>query len=165
MGRATNAGRRHLDVQPAGRRGDVAVETADVVLMQDNPADVGYALKIARAVHTKIKQNLFWAAFYIMLAIPVAAGVLYPRLGVTLQPEWSALLMTAPRSSSPSTPCCSGEWSRKAPHCAAGRRPRQGVTSRGRNKLGPAPPRGWRGWAAGVVARTQVPLGFRLVRV
>jgi Cu2+-exporting ATPase len=74
---------------------DVAVETADVVLMRDNPADVGYALKIARAVRTKIKQNLFWAAFYNMLAIPVAAGVLYPRFGVTLRPEWSALLMTA----------------------------------------------------------------------
>ncbi len=73
---------------------DVAVETADVVLMRDNPADVGYALKIARAVGTKIKQNLFWAAFYNMLAIPVAAGVLYPRFGVTLRPEWSALLMT-----------------------------------------------------------------------
>jgi len=73
---------------------DVAVETADVVLMRDNPADVGYALKIARAVRTKIKQNLFWAAIYNLLAIPVAAGVLYPSLGVLLRPEWSALLMS-----------------------------------------------------------------------
>ena len=74
---------------------DVAVETADVVLIRDNPADVAYALGIARAVHTKIKQNLFWAAFYNVLAIPIAAGVLYPSLGILLRPEWSTLLMNA----------------------------------------------------------------------
>jgi Cu2+-exporting ATPase len=74
---------------------DVAVETADVVLVRDNPADVSYALRIARAVRTKIKQNLFWAAIYNLLAIPVAAGVLYPSLGVLLRPEWAALLMSA----------------------------------------------------------------------
>ncbi|MBV1854298.1 copper-translocating P-type ATPase [Catellatospora tritici] len=74
---------------------DVAVETADVVLIRDNPADVGYALSIARAVRTKIKQNLFWAAIYNLLAIPVAAGVLYPSLGLLLQPQWAALLMSA----------------------------------------------------------------------
>ncbi len=74
---------------------DVAVETADVVLIRDNPADVGYALSIARAVRTKIKQNLFWAAGYNVLAIPVAAGVLYPSLRILLQPQWAALLMSA----------------------------------------------------------------------
>jgi Cu2+-exporting ATPase len=74
---------------------DVAVETADVVLVRDNPADVGYALTIARAVRTKIKQNLFWAAIYNLLAIPVAAGVLYPSLRIVLRPEWAALLMSA----------------------------------------------------------------------
>ncbi|GAA1408829.1 HAD-IC family P-type ATPase [Catellatospora coxensis] len=74
---------------------DVAVETADVVLIRDNPADVGYALRIARAVRKKIKQNLFWAAIYNLLAIPVAAGVLYPSLGLLLRPEWAALLMSA----------------------------------------------------------------------
>ncbi|GAA1379747.1 hypothetical protein GCM10009661_53410 [Catellatospora chokoriensis] len=74
---------------------DIAVETADVVLIRDNPADVGYALSIARAVRTKIKQNLFWAAIYNVLAIPVAAGVLYPSLGLVLQPQWAALLMGA----------------------------------------------------------------------
>ncbi|HZM79480.1 MAG TPA: copper-translocating P-type ATPase [Candidatus Limnocylindrales bacterium] len=74
---------------------DVAVETADVVLVRDNPADVGYALRIARAVRTKIKQNLFWAAIYNLLAIPVAAGVLYPSLGLLLRPEWAALMMSA----------------------------------------------------------------------
>jgi P-type Cu2+ transporter len=74
---------------------DVAVETADVVLISDDPADVSYALSIARAVRTKIKQNLFWAAFYNVLAIPVAAGVLYPSLRVLLAPQWAALLMSA----------------------------------------------------------------------
>ncbi|WP_020524850.1 heavy metal translocating P-type ATPase [Catelliglobosispora koreensis] len=74
---------------------DVAVETADVVLVRDNPADAGYALVIARAVRRKIKQNLFWAAIYNLLAIPVAAGVLYPSLGLLLRPEWAALLMSA----------------------------------------------------------------------
>lgn len=74
---------------------DVAVETADVVLVRDNPADVSYALIIARAVRGKIKQNLFWAAIYNVLAIPVAAGVLYTSLGILLRPEWAALLMSA----------------------------------------------------------------------
>jgi Cu2+-exporting ATPase len=74
---------------------DVAVETADVVLISDDPADVGYALSIARAVRRKIKQNLFWAAFYNVLAIPVAAGVLYPSLRILLAPQWAALLMSA----------------------------------------------------------------------
>ena len=74
---------------------DVAVETADIVLVRDDPADVGYALRIARAVRRKIKQNLFWAAIYNLLAIPVAAGVLYPSLGLRLRPEWAALLMSA----------------------------------------------------------------------
>jgi P-type Cu2+ transporter len=74
---------------------DVAVETADVVLVRDNPADVAYAITIARAVRTKIKQNLFWAAIYNLLAIPIAAGVLYPSLRLLLRPEWAALLMSA----------------------------------------------------------------------
>jgi len=74
---------------------DVAVETADVVLVRDDPADVAYAVRVARAVRTKIKQNLFWAAIYNLLAIPIAAGVLYPSLGLLLRPEWAALLMSA----------------------------------------------------------------------
>ncbi|KKZ73542.1 ATPase P [Streptomyces showdoensis] len=74
---------------------DVAVETADVVLVHDDPAAVSYAVTIARATRRKIKQNLFWAAIYNLLAIPVAAGVLYPSLGIQLRPEWAALLMSA----------------------------------------------------------------------
>jgi P-type Cu2+ transporter len=74
---------------------DVAVETADVILVKSNPADVAGGIVLARAVRGKIRQNLFWAAIYNLLAIPVAAGVLYPRFGILLRPEWAALLMSA----------------------------------------------------------------------
>jgi Cu2+-exporting ATPase len=74
---------------------DVAVETAGVVLLKDDPAAVTIAVAMARKVRGKIKQNLFWAAIYNLLAIPVAAGALYPSLGILLQPEWAALAMSA----------------------------------------------------------------------
>ncbi|MGH7379538.1 MAG: heavy metal translocating P-type ATPase [Candidatus Methylomirabilales bacterium] len=74
---------------------DVAVETADVVLVKNDPADVARSIHLARQVRRKIKQNLFWAAIYNLLAIPLAAGVLYPSFGILLRPEWAALLMSA----------------------------------------------------------------------
>ncbi|MEW6421961.1 MAG: HAD-IC family P-type ATPase, partial [Deinococcota bacterium] len=74
---------------------DVAVETADVVLVRNSPADVASSIELARRVRGKIKQNLFWAAIYNVLAIPFAAGVLYPAYGILLRPEWAALLMSA----------------------------------------------------------------------
>jgi Cu2+-exporting ATPase len=74
---------------------DVAVETAGVVLVKNNPDDVSGSIRLARAVRTKIKQNLFWAAIYNVIAIPIAAGVLYPQFGIQLRPEWAALLMSA----------------------------------------------------------------------
>jgi len=74
---------------------DVAIETAGVILMKDNPADVSAALVLAGRVRRKIKQNLFWAAIYNMIAIPLAAGVLYPALGILLKPAWAALAMSA----------------------------------------------------------------------
>lgn len=74
---------------------DVAVETADVILVKDNPADVTGAISLARKVQGKIKQNLFWAAIYNLVAIPVAAGALYPSMGLLLRPEWAALAMSA----------------------------------------------------------------------
>ena len=52
-------------------------------------------MAVARTVHRTIKQNLFWAAIYNLLAIPIAAGILYPSIGLLLRPEWSALLMSA----------------------------------------------------------------------
>jgi len=74
---------------------DVAIETADVVLMRSDPADVLRAIFLSRATVTKMRQNLFWASFYNVLAIPIAAGVLYPQFGIMLRPEWAALLMSA----------------------------------------------------------------------
>ena len=74
---------------------DVAIETARVVLMKSDPLDVLRAIRLSKATVTKMKQNLFWASIYNVLAIPVAAGALYPSLGVELRPEWSALLMSA----------------------------------------------------------------------
>lgn len=74
---------------------DVAVETADVILVKNEPADVVGAVTLARHVRGKIKQNLFWAAIYNVLAIPIAGGVLYPTTGLLLRPEWAALAMSA----------------------------------------------------------------------
>ncbi len=73
---------------------DVAIETAKVVLMKSDPADVLRAIRLSKATVTKMKQNLFWASIYNILAIPIAAGVLYPKFGIELRPEWAALLMS-----------------------------------------------------------------------
>jgi len=73
---------------------DVAIETAKVVLMRSDPADVLRAIRLSKATVTKMKQNLFWASIYNLLAIPIAAGVLYPKFGISLRPEISALLMS-----------------------------------------------------------------------
>jgi Cu2+-exporting ATPase len=74
---------------------DVAVETANVVLMRSDPLDVASAMQLSRATVRKMKQNLGWASVYNVLAIPIAAGVLFPSTGIELRPEWSALLMSA----------------------------------------------------------------------
>lgn len=73
---------------------DVAIETADVVLMRSDPLDVAVALRIGKGTLRKMRQNLGWAIGYNSLALPVAAGVLYPSLGVSLSPEIAALLMS-----------------------------------------------------------------------
>jgi Cu2+-exporting ATPase len=73
---------------------DVAIQTADVVLMKSDPLDILRAVRLSKATVTKMKQNLFWASIYNVLAIPVAAGVLYPSLGISIRPEFSALLMS-----------------------------------------------------------------------
>lgn len=74
---------------------DVAIETGNIVLMKSDPYDIVAALRLSKATVTKMKQNLFWAAIYNVLAIPVAAGVFYTSLGWSLRPEISALLMSA----------------------------------------------------------------------
>lgn len=73
---------------------DVAIETAKVVLMKSDPADVLRAIRLSKATVRKMKQNLFWASIYNLLAIPIAAGILYPSFGISLRPEISALLMS-----------------------------------------------------------------------
>lgn len=73
---------------------DVAIETAKVVLMKSDPADILRAIKLSKATVRKMKQNLFWASIYNLLAIPIAAGVLYPTYNISLRPEISALLMS-----------------------------------------------------------------------
>jgi P-type Cu2+ transporter len=74
---------------------DVAVETANVVLMRSDPLDIAAAMQLSRATVRKMKQNLVWASVYNVMAIPIAAGVLFPATGIELRPEWSALLMSA----------------------------------------------------------------------
>jgi Cu2+-exporting ATPase len=74
---------------------DVAVETANVVLMRSDPLDIAAAMQLSRATVRKMKQNLAWASVYNVMAIPIAAGVLFPSAGIELRPEWSALLMSA----------------------------------------------------------------------
>ena len=73
---------------------DVAIETANVVLMRSDPADIADAMRLSRATVRKMKQNLAWASVYNVAAIPIAAGVLFPAYGIELRPEWSALLMS-----------------------------------------------------------------------
>lgn len=74
---------------------DVAIETGNIVLMKSDPYDIVAAIRLSKATVIKMKQNLFWAAIYNLLAIPVAAGVFYNSLGWSLRPEISALLMSA----------------------------------------------------------------------
>lgn len=69
-----------------GNGTDVAIESAGITLLSGNIARLPVALKLARATMKTIKQNLFWAFFYNVIGIPVAAGVLYPLLGTMLNP-------------------------------------------------------------------------------
>jgi Cu2+-exporting ATPase len=73
---------------------DVAIETADVVLMRSDPLDVPTALRIGRGTLRKMRQNLGWAIGYNAIALPIAAGVFEPSLGLTLRPEIAALSMS-----------------------------------------------------------------------
>ncbi|HLD13011.1 MAG TPA: HAD-IC family P-type ATPase, partial [Candidatus Nanoarchaeia archaeon] len=73
---------------------DVAIETSNVVLMKSDPADILRAIRLSKATVNKMKQNLFWASIYNLIAIPVAAGLLYPSFGIELRPEFAALLMS-----------------------------------------------------------------------
>ena len=73
---------------------DIAMESADVVLMNSSLAAVGDAIALSRATIRNIKQNLFWAFFYNSLGIPIAAGVLFQPLGIRLSPMLGAAAMS-----------------------------------------------------------------------
>jgi Cu2+-exporting ATPase len=73
---------------------DVAIETADVVLMRSDPLDVAVALEIGRGTRRKMRQNLTWAVGYNTVALPIAAGVFVPAFGFGLRPEIAALTMS-----------------------------------------------------------------------
>jgi P-type Cu2+ transporter len=73
---------------------DVAIETADVVLMRSDPMDVPIALRIGRGTLRKMRQNLGWAIGYNSIALPIAAGVFEPAFGLVLRPEIAALSMS-----------------------------------------------------------------------
>ncbi|PPS45618.1 cation-translocating P-type ATPase [Chroococcidiopsis sp. TS-821] len=72
---------------------DVAMETAEIVLMRDRLQDVVVAIELSRATFHKIRQNLFWAFAYNTLGIPIAAGVLLPKFGFVLSPAAAGALM------------------------------------------------------------------------
>jgi Cu+-exporting ATPase len=73
---------------------DIAIESADVILMKNNPHDVITAILLSKATIKTIKQNLFWAFFYNIIGIPLAAGVFYSILGWKLSPVFSAIAMS-----------------------------------------------------------------------
>ena len=76
-----------------GSGSDVAIESADIVLVKDDMQDVEQALRLSRAVMKNIRQNLFWAFFYNIIGIPVAAGILYPINHMLLSPIFAGAAM------------------------------------------------------------------------
>jgi Cu+-exporting ATPase len=72
---------------------EIAIESADIVLMRDDLYDVGASIQLSRKVMSRIKLNLFWAFAYNSALIPVAAGVLYPLYGITFRPEFAGAAM------------------------------------------------------------------------
>ena len=77
-----------------GGGSDIAIESADVVLMKDDLGDVPKAVRLSRLTIANIKENLFWAFCYNTIGIPVAAGVLYPFFEILLSPMLGALAMS-----------------------------------------------------------------------
>jgi Cu2+-exporting ATPase len=73
---------------------DVAIDSADVVLIKSEPSDVLKLIRLSKATMRKMRENLIWASGYNAIAIPVAAGILMPW-GITLRPEYGALIMSA----------------------------------------------------------------------
>jgi Cu2+-exporting ATPase len=72
---------------------NIAIESADLVLVKSNPLDAAYAIKLAKVTYHKMLQNLFWATGYNLIGIPLAAGIAAP-LGILLSPATGAILMS-----------------------------------------------------------------------
>ncbi len=72
---------------------DVAISTADIVLMRQDITDVVNAIALSRATFSKIRQNLFWAFAYNTIGIPIAAGILYPQFGILMNPMMAGMAM------------------------------------------------------------------------
>ncbi len=77
-----------------GSGSDIAIDSADIVLMKSDLADIARAINLSRLTIRNIKQNLFWAFFYNVLCIPIAAGALYPSFGILLSPMVGAFAMS-----------------------------------------------------------------------
>lgn len=77
-----------------GAGADVAIESADIILMKSDLRDAVTAMSLSRAVIRNIKENLFWAFFYNSIGIPLAAGLLYPVFGLRLNPMFGAAAMS-----------------------------------------------------------------------
>lgn len=77
-----------------GSGSDVAIESAEIVLMKNDLSDVCRAIRLSRITIRNIRENLFWAFCYNSLAIPIAAGILYPAFGILLSPMIGALAMS-----------------------------------------------------------------------
>ncbi len=74
---------------------DVAIETADLVLLRSDPPDVPVPPRFGRGTLHEMRQNLWWAAGYNVIALPIAAGVFQPAFGLVLRPDIAALSMSA----------------------------------------------------------------------
>jgi len=76
-----------------GTGADVAIEASDITLIRDDLEGVPDAIQLSRITMRIIRQNLFWAFFYNIIGIPIAAGALYPFCGILLNPEFAAAAM------------------------------------------------------------------------
>ncbi|MEM3503647.1 MAG: HAD-IC family P-type ATPase, partial [Nitrososphaeria archaeon] len=74
---------------------DIAKETGGIVLVKDDIRDVVIGIELSKATVRKIKQNLFWAFFYNIILIPIAAGLLYPFFKILLNPVFAAIAMAS----------------------------------------------------------------------
>ena len=77
-----------------GNGTDVAIESADIILINNNILDIVSAVKLSKSTIKIIKENLFWAFFYNIIGIPLAAGLLYPAFGLKLSPMFGAFAMS-----------------------------------------------------------------------